>query len=95
MVLFFSPLKKYVFIKRLWRSVKYEEVYPKGYESLTEAHLVARVLRAVQRGTATSEPRLSEATSRDRIAPTWNSNPHTGSCPPAHGSCRYPRMGYH
>jgi putative transposase len=26
-----------VFIERLWRSVKYEDVYLKGYESLTEA----------------------------------------------------------
>ena len=26
-----------VFIERLWRSVKYEEVYLKGYESITEA----------------------------------------------------------
>ena len=25
-----------VFIERLWRSVKYEEVYPKGYENLKE-----------------------------------------------------------
>ncbi|MGO8684332.1 MAG: integrase core domain-containing protein [Thermoleophilia bacterium] len=26
-----------VFIERLWRSVKYEEVYLKGYENITEA----------------------------------------------------------
>ena len=26
-----------VFIERLWRGVKYEEVYLKGYESLSEA----------------------------------------------------------
>jgi putative transposase len=26
-----------VFVERLWRSVKYEEVYLRGYESLTEA----------------------------------------------------------
>lgn len=25
-----------VFVERLWRSVKYEEIYPKGYESLKE-----------------------------------------------------------
>lgn len=25
-----------VFVERLWRSVKYEEIYPKGYESLRE-----------------------------------------------------------
>ena len=25
-----------VFIERLWRSVKYEDIYPKGYESLKE-----------------------------------------------------------
>ena len=28
-----------VFIERLWRSVKYEEVYLKGYESIPEARL--------------------------------------------------------
>jgi putative transposase len=26
-----------VFIERLWRSLKYEEVYPKSYESVQEA----------------------------------------------------------
>lgn len=26
-----------VFVERLWRSVKYEEIYPKGYEDLKEA----------------------------------------------------------
>ena len=25
-----------VFIERLWRSVKYEDIYPKGYENLKE-----------------------------------------------------------
>ena len=25
-----------VFVERLWRSVKYEEIYPKGYESTKE-----------------------------------------------------------
>ena len=25
-----------VFVERLWRSVKYEEIYPRGYESLKE-----------------------------------------------------------
>ena len=25
-----------VFVERLWRSVKYEDIYPKGYESLKE-----------------------------------------------------------
>ena len=25
-----------VFVERLWRSVKYEDIYPKGYESLRE-----------------------------------------------------------
>lgn len=28
-----------VFIERLWRSVKYEEIYPKCYESLKEVRL--------------------------------------------------------
>lgn len=26
-----------IFVERLWRSVKYEEVYPKGYSTVTEA----------------------------------------------------------
>ena len=26
-----------VFIERLWKNVKYEEVYPKGYETIAEA----------------------------------------------------------
>jgi putative transposase len=25
-----------IFVERLWRSVKYEEIYPKGYETLFE-----------------------------------------------------------
>ena len=25
-----------IFVERLWRSVKYEDIYPKGYESLKE-----------------------------------------------------------
>jgi len=25
-----------IFIERLWRSVKYEDIYPKGYENLLE-----------------------------------------------------------
>jgi len=28
-----------VFVERLWRSVKYEDVYPKGYESLKEVRI--------------------------------------------------------
>ena len=28
-----------VFIERLWRSVKYEDIYPKGYETMAGAHL--------------------------------------------------------
>ena len=28
-----------VFIERLWRSVKYEEIYPKGYESMKEVRM--------------------------------------------------------
>ena len=26
-----------VFVERLWRSVKYEDIYPKGYETMDEA----------------------------------------------------------
>lgn len=36
-----------VFIERLWRSVKYEEVYLKGYESLTEARTSLRAYFAL------------------------------------------------
>ena len=25
-----------IFIERLWRNVKYEDIYPKGYENLRE-----------------------------------------------------------
>jgi putative transposase len=28
-----------VFIERLWRSVKYEEIYPKGYETMKDVRL--------------------------------------------------------
>ncbi len=27
-----------IFVERLWRSVKYEEVYPHGYETMDEAY---------------------------------------------------------
>ena len=27
-----------IFVERLWRSVKYEEVYPKGYETMDAAY---------------------------------------------------------
>ena len=27
-----------IFVERLWRSVKYEEVYPNGYGTLDDAH---------------------------------------------------------
>lgn len=30
-----------VFVERLWRSVKYKEVYLKTYETVTEAHGIA------------------------------------------------------
>lgn len=26
-----------IFIERLWRSVKYEDIYPKGYRTMTDA----------------------------------------------------------
>jgi hypothetical protein len=32
-----------VFVERLWRSVKYEEVYLKAYDSVSEAHLPRRI----------------------------------------------------
>jgi len=37
-----------VFIERLWRSVKHEEVYLKAYENLVEARRARRLLRVLQ-----------------------------------------------
>jgi putative transposase len=31
-----------VFVERLWRSVKYEDIYPKGYDSLKEVRIGLR-----------------------------------------------------
>ncbi len=30
--------KSNIFVERLWRSVKYEEVYPNGYQTMEEAY---------------------------------------------------------
>jgi putative transposase len=32
-----------VFVERLWRSVKYEEVYLRAYDSVGEAHVARQV----------------------------------------------------
>ena len=46
-----------VFVERLWRSVKYEEVYLRAYDSVGEARSVDRPLsRLLQRPTPAFEP---------------------------------------
>ena len=46
-----------VFVERLWRSVKYEEVYLKAYESVAEARSVnRRLLRLLQYPQTSFEP---------------------------------------
>jgi len=43
-----------IFVERLWRSLKYEEVYLKAYESVAEARARhRRILRVLQLPTAT------------------------------------------
>src|SRR5208283_3501065 len=50
------------FIERLWRSLKYEEVYLHAYASLAEAKAgIGTWLHFYKRGTAASEPRLPHA----------------------------------
>ena len=51
-----------VFIERLWRSVKYEEVYLHGYANGTEARAsLDRVLQLLQRPPLSSSPRVPNA----------------------------------
>ena len=46
-----------VFVERLWRSVKYEEVYLRAYDSVTEARAsIGRYLELLQRPAPTLEP---------------------------------------
>ena len=49
--------KDNVFVERLWKSVKYEEVYLRAYESVPEARTgLGRLLRVLQCRTAPFEP---------------------------------------
>ena len=51
-----------IFVERLWRSLKYEEVYLHAYASVAEAKAgIAAWLRFYNEGTAASEPRLPHA----------------------------------
>ena len=51
-----------IFIERLWRSLKYEEVYLKDYESVTEARAgIERYLPVLQSGAPAPESRLPDA----------------------------------
>ena len=54
-----------VFVERLWRTVKYEEVYLKAYDSVTEARRsIGCYLDFLQWTTPTFEPRRHHARSR-------------------------------
>lgn len=44
-----------VFIERLWKSVKYEEVYLTTYETVSQGRRVSQVLRVLQPLPATSK----------------------------------------
>ena len=51
-----------IFVERLWRSLKYEEVYLKDYASVAEARAgIAAYFRLLQPRTFAPEPRLSDA----------------------------------
>ena len=46
-----------VFVERLWRSVKYEEVYLRAYDTVAEARTsIGRLLRLLQLPQTTFEP---------------------------------------
>jgi len=53
-----------VFVERLWRSVKYEEVYLRAYDSVSEAHLDRPISGLLQSTTAAFPPCRSDAGSR-------------------------------
>jgi putative transposase len=46
-----------VFVERLWRSIKYEEVYLHAYQSVPEAQAgIARYFAVLQRASITQRP---------------------------------------
>jgi transposase InsO family protein len=61
-----------VFFERLWRSVKYEEIYLKSYRSLVDAHAQldtptsASITNAARTLRSTKRPRLKFTTRRSR-----------------------------
>ena len=55
-----------VFVERLWRSVKYEEVYLHAYERWPTAHAGLAILRVLQRRAAPPVARLPDARRRVR-----------------------------
>jgi hypothetical protein len=51
-----------IFVERLWRSLKYEEVYLNAYATVAEAKAgIWRLARLLQHGAPAPEPRLSHA----------------------------------
>jgi transposase InsO family protein len=63
-----------LFIERLWRSVKYEEVYLRAYETVSEArNSIGRYLDAARIRALTDAPRIKPTSPRCRSA--WQPNP--------------------
>jgi putative transposase len=60
-----------IFIERLWRTLKYEEVYLKGYQAVREAReSMARYFESLQRAAFTSRVNSSMILSPGRFG--WN-----------------------
>jgi putative transposase len=66
-----------VFVERLWRSVKYEEVYLRAYESVSEARTSISTM-AADRTKALTTPHQIKPTSTSRQS-AWRPNPGRGS----------------
>jgi hypothetical protein len=52
-----------VFVERIWRSIKYEEVYLHAYASVSEARTSLSRYRLLQRDQATLQPESANARS--------------------------------
>ena len=63
-----------VFVERLWRSVKYEEVYLKAYETVSEVKSGS----AITCGSITVEDRIPHLNGKHRIRSTSTNCPHHG-----------------
>ena len=57
-----------VFVERLWRSVKYAEVYLRAYDNVSEAASIGRI------STSTTADRTKALTTPHRIKPTSTSS---------------------